>query len=156
MSDTRRVEAYLETPRTQAIPAPLLLAGLAFTLFLSALLLFAVQPMFAKMVLPILGGSPAVWSVAMCFFQAALLGGYAYAHWLSSVLHTPTAVIIHLGVIMLAMIVLPLGIAHGWTRPPEEGLHLWVLGLFAVSIGLPFFALAGVTHTRSLLQSGVR
>jgi len=79
----------------------------------------------------------------MCFFQATLLGGYAYAHWLSSALRTPTAVIIHLGVIMLAMIALPLGIAHEWTRPPEEGLHLWVLGLFAVSIGLPFFALAG-------------
>jgi spermidine synthase len=143
MSDTRRMETYAETPHTRAIPAPVLLAGFASTLFLSALLLFAVQPMFAKMVLPILGGSPAVWSVAMCFFQAALLGGYAYAHWLNSALRTPIAVIVHLGVIMLAMFVLPLGIAQGWTRPPEEGLHLWVLGLFAVSIGLPFFALAG-------------
>ena len=56
---------------------------------------------------------------------------------------TPLAVIIHLGVIMLAIVVLPLGIAEGWTRPPDEGLHFWVLGLFAASIGLPFFALAG-------------
>ena len=63
-------------------PAALRLApGLfATTLFLSALLLFLVQPMIAKMVLPRLGGAPTVWSVAMVFFQAALLAGYAYAH----------------------------------------------------------------------------
>ena len=52
----------------------------AVTLFVSALLLFSVQPMFAKMVLPKLGGAPAVWSVAMVFFQTVLLAGYAYAH----------------------------------------------------------------------------
>jgi len=143
MSDARRMEASLEMPRGQAIPAAVLLIGFSSTLFLSALLLFAVQPMFAKMVLPILGGSPAVWSVAMCFFQIVLLCGYAYAHWLSRAVRTPLAVIIHLGVCMVAMLMLPLGLAGDWTRPPEEGLHFWVFGLFAVSIGLPFFALAG-------------
>ncbi len=143
MSDTRRMEASVEKPRARMIPAVVLLIGFSSTLFLSALLLFAVQPLFAKMVLPIFGGSPAVWSVAMCFFQAALLGGYAYAHWLNSAVRTPVAVIIHLGVVMLAMLLLPLGIAEGWGRPPEDGLQLWVFGLFAVSIGLPFFALAG-------------
>ncbi|MFQ5626239.1 MAG: hypothetical protein ACE5FM_06245 [Methyloligellaceae bacterium] len=143
MSDTRRMDARVEVQGTQKIPAPILLIAFASTLFVSALLLFAVQPMFAKMVLPVLGGSPAVWSVAMCFFQAALLGGYAYAHWLNKTVRTPHAVIIHLGVILLAIVVLPLGIAGGWTHLPEESLHLWVLGLFAASIGLPFFALAG-------------
>ena len=143
MSDARRMEASVETPRVRMIPAVVLLIGFASTLFLSALLLFAVQPLFAKMVLPIFGGSPAVWSVAMCFFQAALLGGYAYAHWLNSSVRTPVAVIIHLGVVMLAMLLLPLSIAEGWGRPPEDGLQFWVLGLFTVSIGLPFFALAG-------------
>lgn len=143
MSDAWRMEASVEIPRGQTIPAAVLLIGFSSTLFLSALLLFAVQPMFAKMVLPILGGSPAVWSVAMCFFQIVLLGGYAYAHWLSREVRTPFAVIIHLGVVMLAMLILPLGLAGEWTRPPEEGLHFWVFGLFAVSIGLPFFALAG-------------
>ena len=53
------------------------------TLFVSALLLFSIQPMFAKMVLPKLGGAPAVWSVAMVFFQTVLLAGYAYAHLLN-------------------------------------------------------------------------
>lgn len=143
MSDTRRINASAATPRALTVPTAVLLIGFTSTLFLSALLLFAVQPMFAKMVLPILGGSPAVWSIAMCFFQAALLCGYAYAHWLNSAVRTPVAVMIHLAVVMLAMLMLPLGIANGWNQPPEEGLHFWVLGLFAVSIGLPFFALAG-------------
>ncbi|MHA1165474.1 MAG: fused MFS/spermidine synthase [Alphaproteobacteria bacterium] len=143
MSHTRRMDASAATPRALTVPAAVLLIGFTSTLFLSALLLFAVQPMFAKMVLPILGGSPAVWSVAMCFFQAALLGGYAYAHWLNSSVRTPIAVLIHLGVVMMAMLMLPLGIAEGWGHPPEDGLHFWVLALFAVSIGLPFFALAG-------------
>ncbi len=80
MSDTRQMETSADGQRKYALPTPILLIGFTSTLFLSALLLFSVQPMFAKMVLPVLGGSPAVWSVAMCFFQAALLGGYAYAH----------------------------------------------------------------------------
>ena len=68
------------------------------TTFLSALLLFSVQPMFAKMVLPVLGGSPSVWAVAICFFQAALLAGYCYAHLL--IARAPPALtgVIHLGV----------------------------------------------------------
>ncbi|RME98253.1 MAG: hypothetical protein D6773_14695, partial [Alphaproteobacteria bacterium] len=65
-----------------------MLAIFTASLFLSALLLFAVQPMFAKMVLPVLGGSPAVWSVAMCFFQITLLAGYAYAHLINSLFRT--------------------------------------------------------------------
>lgn len=69
MSDTRRMEARVDGLRKYTLPAPILLIGFTSTLFLSALLMFAVQPMFAKMVLPVLGGSPAVWSVAMCFFS---------------------------------------------------------------------------------------
>ncbi len=143
MDDTRPVERRAATPSVKPVSAAPLLAVFTGTLFLSALLLFAVQPIFARMVLPVLGGSPAVWSVAMCFFQAALLGGYAYAHWLNGHVRTPLAVIAHLGLLMLAMLLLPVALAEGWTRPPQEGLHLWVLALFGVSIGLPFFALAG-------------
>ena len=68
----------------------------AGTLFVSAVLLFSVQPMFTKMVLPLLGGSPSVWSVAMVFFQAVLLAGYAYAHGLTRWLSPGRAVIVHL------------------------------------------------------------
>src|SRR5215475_13004039 len=71
----------------------------ATALFLSALLLFLVQPMFTKMVLPRLGGAPSVWSVAMVFFQAALLAGYAYAHLLVRRLALGHGALVHLGVL---------------------------------------------------------
>ncbi|WP_375415603.1 spermidine synthase [uncultured Bradyrhizobium sp.] len=111
-------------------------------IFTSALLLFSVQPLFTKMVLPRLGGSPAVWSVAMVFFQSLLLGGYVYAHVLMQIRDRRVAVAVHLVLLVVALLTLPLGIANGWGEPPTSGYPLWLLGLFAVSIGLPFFALA--------------
>lgn len=111
-------------------------------IFVSALLLFSVQPLFTKMVLPRLGGSPAVWSVAMVFFQSLLLGGYAYAHFLMQLRNRALPVAIHLVLLAVAMLTLPLSISSGWGDPPNSGYAFWLLGLFAVSIGLPFFALA--------------
>src|SRR5437899_9855835 len=111
-------------------------------IFISALLLFSVQPLFTKMVLPRLGGSPAVWSVAMVFFQSLLLGGYAYAHFLMQIRNRMIPVAIHLVLLAVALLTLPLSIASGWGEPPTSGYAFWLLGLFAVSIGLPFFALA--------------
>lgn len=117
-------------------------AVFATTLFVSALLLFAVQPMFTKMVLPKLGGAPAIWSVAMVFFQTALLAGYAYAHWLTKFFAPRSAALIHLGLLGAAALTLPLGIANGFGAPPSEHIEVWLLALFAASIGLPFTALA--------------
>jgi hypothetical protein len=111
-------------------------------IFVSALLLFSVQPLFTKMVLPRLGGSPAVWSVAMVFFQSLLLGGYAYAHFLMQLRNRMIPVVVHLVLLVIALLTLPLSIAGGWGEPPSSGYAIWLLGLFAVSIGLPFFALA--------------
>jgi hypothetical protein len=111
-------------------------------IFVSALLLFSVQPLFTKMVLPRLGGSPAVWSVAMVFFQSLLLGGYAYAHYLMQIRNRLIPVVAHLVLLVVAFLTLPLSIAGGWGEPPASGYAFWLLGLFAVSIGLPFFALA--------------
>ena len=111
-------------------------------IFTSALLLFSVQPLFTKMVLPRLGGSPAVWSVAMVFFQSLLLGGYAYAHYLMTIKNRIVPVVVHLALLAVALLTLPLSIASGWGEPPASGYAFWLLGLFAVSIGLPFFALA--------------
>lgn len=129
------------------------LAGLAtfvITLFVSAFLLFSVQPFFAKMVLPRLGGSPAVWSVAMVFFQAMLLAGYIYAHLLSRYLPLKWAAIVHLAVMLVAVYFLPVAIPDGWETPPQTGQQAWLLGLFAISVGLPFFAVAA---NGPLLQS---
>jgi hypothetical protein len=114
----------------------------AAAIFLSAGLLFAVQPLFTKMVLPTLGGAPSVWSMALVFFQAALLGGYLYAHLLTRYLPGRQSVVVHVLMLLAATMFLPLGLASGWGRPPAEGETLWILGLFAVSIGLPFFALS--------------
>jgi hypothetical protein len=120
----------------------LLLATFTAAIFVSAALLFMVQPMFTKMVLPRLGGAPSVWSVAIVFFQGALLAGYAYAHWLTRYAPGRASVVIHLVVMITAVFALPLSIAAGWARPPESGETLWLMSLFAASIGLPFFALA--------------
>ncbi|MEN3382816.1 MAG: hypothetical protein V7608_2860, partial [Hyphomicrobiales bacterium] len=129
------------TPST-ATPHALLLAVFIAAIFASAALLFVVQPMFTKMVLPRLGGAAAVWSVAMVFFQTTLLAGYAYAHALTRFASGRASILIHLAVMAIACLALPLHIATGWGRPPAEGEAFWLLGLFAVSIGLPFFALA--------------
>ena len=118
------------------------LSSFTATTFLSALLLFSVQPMFAKMVLPVLGGSPSVWAVAIFFFQSALLVGYCYAHVLiayASVLQTG---LIHLGVCVLAMLALPIGLPAGWGQPPPGEPYLWQIGLFTAAIGVPFVALS--------------
>lgn len=111
-------------------------------IFVSALLLFSVQPLFTKMVLPRLGGSPAVWSVAMVFFQALLLAGYAYAHFLTQLRSRVLPIALHLLLLGFALLTLPLSISSHWGDPPTSGYALWLLGLFTVSIGLPFFALA--------------
>jgi hypothetical protein len=137
----------VDVPASEARPRPARARALpraAFTaaIFLSAALLFMVQPMFAKLVLPRFGGAPQVWSVAIVFFQAALLAGYAYAHWLTRCVSGRTAVGIHLALMLAAALALPPAIAPGWGRPPATGETLWLIGLFAASIGLPFFALA--------------
>jgi spermidine synthase len=120
----------------------LILVVYTCAIFLSALLLFSVQPLFTKMVLPRLGGSPAVWSVAMAFFQSLLLAGYAYAHFLTKLANRVAPVVVHLVLLVIAVLTLPLSISAAWGEPPSSGTALWVFGMFAVSIGLPFFALA--------------
>jgi hypothetical protein len=136
--------ATLDQTASTTLPAALRLAPALFavTLFLSALLLFLVQPMFTKMVLPRLGGAPTVWSVAMVFFQLALLAGYAYAHLLVRRLAPGLGALVHLGVLALAALTLPIGIAQAFGAPPQSGIALWLIGLFAVSIGLPFAVLS--------------
>lgn len=129
---------------------PLILYAFATTMFVSALMLFSVQPMFAKMVVPKLGGSPSVWAVAMCFFQAVLLMGYCYAHLLTRFLGSRTAIFTHLGVCLMAFAFLPLGLATGWETPPTENTQIWLLGLFFMSVGWPFFA---VSANAPLLQA---
>ena len=112
----------------------LLLATFTAAIILSAALLFMVQPMFTKLVLPRFGGAPAVWSVAIVFFQTALLAGYAYAHWLTRYASGRLSVALHLVVMLAAVFALPPAIASGWERPPAGTEPLWLIALFAISV----------------------
>jgi hypothetical protein len=127
-----------------AAPRPLTAVVAIYTaaIFLSAALLFAVQPMFTKIVLPRFGGSPSVWAVAMVFFQGILLFGYAYADALTRFAGRRLALPIHLGVTVGGAMFLPLTIAEGWGMPTPGREELYLLGMFAASIGFPFFALS--------------
>ena len=142
-----RIAPFVDRQAVARRLEPLLYAA---TLFVSALLLFSIQPMFAKMVLPKLGGAPAVWSVAMVFFQTVLLAGYGYAYVLNRLLSPRWAAMFHLLLLGITAMMLPIAIAPGWGVPPQDGTTLWLFGLFAVSIGLPFFTLSA---SAPLLQS---
>ena len=111
-------------------------------IFLSALLLFAVEPMFTKMVLPVLGGSPSVWSVAMVFFQTLMLAGYVYAHLLTRHLPFRVGALVHVAVLGLALLALPITLRMNGAPPSEDNPALWLIGVFGLSVGLPFFALS--------------
>lgn len=113
----------------------------AVSLFLSALLLFSVQPIFAKMVLPKLGGAPSVWAVSMCFFQAVLLGGYCYAHAINSRLGLKSAGLVHLSLLAIALFALPFGLPAS-AEPPAGDAYFWLVGVLALGVGLPFFAIS--------------
>ena len=104
------LEFSVALPRPRSVPA-LLLPAFAAALFLSATLMFAVQPMFTRMVLPVLGGSPGVWSVAMVFFQGTLLLGYLHAHLLTRHLPVRTAALAQLLVLCVAFLALPVAVA---------------------------------------------
>ena len=118
-------------------------------LFASAFLLFLVQPMVAKMVLPLLGGSPMVWNTCMVFFQIVLFAGYAYAHGSVRWLGAKWQIAVHLAVLILPFAFLPFLIQRDSFSPPEGTPVFWLLGLLAGTIAFPFFALA---TTASVLQ----
>lgn len=119
--------------------------------FLSATLVFLVQPMFAKMATPLLGGAPNVWNVSLVCFQAALLLGYAYAHLLNHfVASLRTQIGIHAGLLLLAALVLPFQLSGALGDPDPTQPTLWLIGVFALSIAPPFAVIAA---TAPLIQS---
>jgi spermidine synthase len=116
----------------------------AATMFTSASLLFWVQPMVAKMLLPLLGGTPAVWNTCMLFFQAMLLAGYAYALAISRWLSIRQQVATHALLLLLTALTFPILISEATVRsvPREGNPSLWLLGSLLTTVGLPFFAVA--------------
>jgi hypothetical protein len=120
------------------------------TAFIGAGLIFLVQPMFARMATPLLGGAPAVWNVSLVCFQAALLAGYAYAHVLQRLGSIKTQVMVHAFVLVAGYLCLPLRMSELMGPPPATGVQLWLIGTFAVSIAPPFAALSA---TAPLIQA---
>lgn len=112
------------------------------TIFLSATLLFSVQPMFTKLILPLLGGASNVWNTAMVFFQAMLLGGYIYAHLVSKYLPVKAQIAVHACVTASGFLFLPLAVPADIILPDSGMPTFWLLGLFGITVGLPFFALS--------------
>ena len=119
------------------------------TIFSGAALLFLIQPVVGRMVLPLLGGAPAIWNTAMFFFQALLLAGYAYTHFSSRRLGVRRQVPVHLVLLLVPLLFLPIGVGPGWQEPAAGSPVLWMLCLLAAIVGAPFFVLSA---TSPLLQ----
>lgn len=119
------------------------------TILISAFLLFWAQPLFAKMILPILGGSSSVWTTTMLFFQVTLLAGYLYAHYGGKLLSIKLQVLAHLVLFGLASITLPFYIDYADSRIPDGSPAFWLLSQAACSVGPPFFL---VSATAPMLQ----
>ncbi|HEV2064873.1 MAG TPA: ferrichrome ABC transporter permease [Thermoanaerobaculia bacterium] len=131
----------------------------ALTIFLSAFLLFQIQPLIGKAILPWFGGAPAVWTTCMLFFQLLLLGGYAYAHALASLLTPRAQRRVHVALLALALAGLALATffwkspilpGPGWKPSGPESPVLRILAVLLVCVGLPYFLLA---TTGPLLQA---
>ena len=143
MTDT--IEAVPASPAVRTPPI------FVVSVFTSAALVFMVQPMVAKLVLPLLGGSPAVWNTSMAFFQIALLVGYGYAHFLQKIPQVRRQITVHIAALVVAGLTLfPLSISKLAGDPSSNHPALWLLAVLALSIGLPFAILSA---TAPLVQA---
>src|SRR5262245_28480688 len=114
----------------------------ACTIFLSAFLLFQVQPLIAKMILPWFGGSAAVWTACVLFFQLLLLFGYLYSHWSIRYLRPRAQTALHLALLAASLLMLPAIPNPAWKPAGDEEPTLRILGLLGATIGLPYFLLS--------------
>lgn len=117
----------------------------ALTVFLSAVLLFQIQPVYSKYILPWFGGAPQVWTTALVFFQTTLLGGYTYAHLLVSRLRPRNQFLVHGGLLALSLLFIPVIPADSW-KPGGAEIPTWrILGMLAATLGLPYFLLSSTS-----------
>lgn len=136
----------LQTTAKHLISPVILFAG---TLFVSAMLMFALQPMFGKLLLPLLGGTPAVWNTCMVFYQTVLFGGYLYAHWLTSRSGQRRQIQMHTALLIFSLFALPVALPGNANPPTEGNPSFWLIWTLFLAIGLPFFV---VSTTAPLLQ----
>src|SRR3954470_15273326 len=114
----------------------------ALTIFTGAFLLFQVQPLIGKYILPWFGGGPGVWTTCLLFFQMLLLGGYAYAHFSTKYLTPRRQVILHLVLLALSLALLPIAPSGSWKEHVAGEPHIRILLLIMDTIGLPYFVLS--------------
>ncbi|MFQ3667642.1 MAG: fused MFS/spermidine synthase [Fimbriimonadaceae bacterium] len=120
----------------------MIVALYTFAIFVSASLLFLIQPMFTRLVLPVLGGSPSVWNTALVFYQAVLLAGYAYAHYSIRKLGAVRQTKWHLGIMLLPLVVMPISVRQLSSPPTDSSPVVWLLLTMVLSVGLPFFVVS--------------
>lgn len=114
----------------------------ALSIFTGAFLLFQVQPLIGKYILPWFGGGPGVWTTCLLFFQTLLLGGYAYAHFLSTRLKPSKQAVVHIVLLLLSLAFLPIAPSESW-KPAVSDSPTWhILILLCGTIGLPYFVLS--------------
>ncbi|MDH3607201.1 MAG: fused MFS/spermidine synthase [Acidimicrobiia bacterium] len=147
ISETRTDSSVFPSPDAVAHSPRMLLGLFTVSSFLGAGLLFAVQPMVAKMLLPLLGGSAAVWNTAMVFFQLTLLAGYAYAHFAVTRLGPRLHRWVQVALIGLPLVLLPIAVPSGWLAPTSSTPIGWVLLVLLIMVGAPFFALSTLSPT---------
>ncbi|AOS43281.1 hypothetical protein Verru16b_00324 [Lacunisphaera limnophila] len=130
----------------------------AFTIFTGAFLLFQIQPLMGKYLLPWFGGGPGVWTTCLLFFQTLLLGGYAYAHWLSSAFPPRRQAVIHLTLLAASLAFLPVIPGTGWKPEGQDEPVGRILLLLLTTVGLPYLVLSAtgplVQRWFSLLHPG--
>ena len=122
----------------------------AATIFVSAFLLFLVQPLLAKQILPWFGGAAIVWTLCMVFFQLVLLLGYAYAHWLSDRVRGARQAYVHIALLALSLVFLPVVASPEWKPAGGDNPVVHILLLLFATVGLPYFLLSS---TSPLVQS---
>jgi hypothetical protein len=133
----------------------LLLGVYTSAIFVGASLIFLVQPMVARMALPLFGGSPAVWNTSMVFFQALLLGGYAYAHLSTRALGLRRQSWFHLGVLLLPLLAMPIHLRQDSALPDGISPALWLFVVLLLTAGLPYFVVSTASPILQRWFSGV-
>ena len=136
------ISAAARTDERQATFSIAVLAVFTICLFASAFLLFLVEPMVAKMVLPLVGGTSAVWATSVLFFQTVLLIGYGYSHWLAMRLEWRWQALLHGLLLLVPLLVLPIHLIPDWNPPTTGSPALWLVLLLSVTVGLPFLVLS--------------
>jgi len=129
--------------RATWIPSPAL-ALFGSAIFVGSALVFLTEPMVGKMLLPLFGGTPAVWAVTLLFFQAFLLAGYAFAHVSMRLLAVRRQALVHLALLLVPLALLPIAVPRGM-HPSSAHPAIWLLGVLFLTAGLPFFVVSSAS-----------